>query len=193
VVFNPPPPPGPPGQTWVPPGYAAYQAPPLRAAQFGQISTFGRRLGGLVLDSLIYGALSLPFVIGGVALVIASVADIGPCTTTAEGSTTCAGDWNPGMLAAGIVVGLLGYLFVYGFAIWQLHRTGQTFGRRIVGVKVIDEITGLPPSLGKAIGRTLFAHFISAQILYIGYLWMLWDDKRQTLHDKVAGTHVIDA
>ena len=37
----------------------------------------------------------------------------------------------------------------------------------------------------------MFAGFISGQICYLGYLWMLWDGKNQTWHDKVAGTFVV--
>jgi len=32
---------------------------------------------------------------------------------------------------------------------------------------------------------------ISGQIFYLGYLWMLWDDKQQTWHDKVVGSIVV--
>jgi uncharacterized RDD family membrane protein YckC len=37
----------------------------------------------------------------------------------------------------------------------------------------------------------LFAVVISSNILYLGFLWMLWDGDRQTWHDKIAGTVVI--
>jgi uncharacterized RDD family membrane protein YckC len=32
---------------------------------------------------------------------------------------------------------------------------------------------------------------VSAIILLIGYLMMLWDDRKQTLHDKMAATLVL--
>ena len=50
--------------------------------------------------------------------------------------------------------------------------------------------TGQPLGFGKALGRTLFEWFLSAQVFYLGYLWMLWDDQRQTWHDKVVGSQV---
>ncbi|MEC8486226.1 MAG: RDD family protein, partial [Actinomycetota bacterium] len=43
----------------------------------------------------------------------------------------------------------------------------------------------------RAFGRELFGNVISGQILYLGYLWMIWDKDRQTWHDKVAGTIVV--
>ncbi len=188
------PPPGqtfpPPGQAPTPPGYTGYQQAQNPAERFGTISTFGRRLGGFLLDGLIYGLASLLFLIPGIVLIVGAVASA-DCGADQFGDTACEGDVPVASLVIGII--LLALVFVpYAFYVWQLSRTGQTFGRRLVGVKVIDETTGEPPSLGKAIGRTLFAWIISGQIVYIGYLWMLWDDKQQTLHDKVTSTHVID-
>ena len=72
-----------------------------------------------------------------------------------------------------------------------MGKTGQTWGARIVGVKVIDERTGAPIGFGRALGRSLFASFISANVFYLGYLWMLWDDKKQTWQDKVVTSVVV--
>ena len=70
-------------------------------------------------------------------------------------------------------------------------KTGQTWGRKIVGVKVVRVSDGQPPGFWRAFGRELFGNIISGQILYLGYLWMIWDKDRQTWHDKVAGTIVV--
>ena len=75
----------------------------------------------------------------------------------------------------------------------MLATSGQTWGRRIAGVKVVRADNGQPPGWGRAIGRSLFAYFISGQICYLGYLWMLWDGEKRTWHDMVAGTRVIKA
>jgi hypothetical protein len=37
------------------------------------------------------------------------------------------------------------------------------------------------------------AHFVDNILCYIGWLWPLWDDKSQTLSDKIMGTVVIQA
>lgn len=101
------------------------------------------------------------------------------------------GEFKVGSLLIGLALLAIGLLAVAALYLHALATTGQTWGRKLVGVKVIDERTGEPPGWGKAIGRSAFAWFISGQILYIGYLWMLWDDRKQTLHDKVSGTHVV--
>ena len=49
--------------------------------------------------------------------------------------------------------------------------------------------TGQPVGPGTAFVRAL-CHVLDS-ILYIGYLWPLWDDLRQTFADKIMGTLVM--
>jgi uncharacterized RDD family membrane protein YckC len=64
-----------------------------------------------------------------------------------------------------------------------------TFGKKALGLKVTT-LSGGRISFGQATGR-YFGKLISGLILLIGYLMMLWDNKKQTLHDKMAGTLVV--
>lgn len=64
-----------------------------------------------------------------------------------------------------------------------------TIGKKAMGIKVTDT-RGQRISFARATGRH-FATFLSAIILAIGYLMMLWDDRKQTLHDKIADTIVV--
>ena len=85
----------------------------------------------------------------------------------------------------------LGLVLVTGLYVRALGRTGQTWGRRMVGVQVVDATTRKPLGIGRALGRSLFAWIVSGQFLSLGYLWMLWDKDKQTWHDKVVGSIVI--
>ncbi len=87
----------------------------------------------------------------------------------------------------------LGVLFVVAIYLRALGRTGQTWGRRITRVRVVANHTGEPIGFWRALGRQLFAFTISRVVLALGYLWMLWDDERQTWHDKVADTVAVEA
>ena len=98
---------------------------------------------------------------------------------------------DDGIVAGAILLVVIGPLLVMIGYVVQLGRTGQTWGRQIVGNKVIRVDNGDVPGIGRALGRELFAWIVSASILYLGYLWMIWDDHRQTWHDKVAGTIVV--
>ena len=51
---------------------------------------------------------------------------------------------------------------------------------------------GQPVGFGLAIGRQ-FLHILDSLPFYIGYLWPLWDERRQTFADKVADTVVVQA
>ncbi len=79
----------------------------------------------------------------------------------------------------------LGYLvWNYGY---RQGTTGSSIGKSIMKFKVVSEKTGQPIGFGLSIVRQL-AHFVDAVICYIGYLFPLWDSKRQTLADKIMTT-----
>lgn len=91
-----------------------------------------------------------------------------------------------------IMAGLSTIFVIAYFTYLEGSPSGQTVGKRAVGIRVIDFHT--PTSIGyaRALGRTVIAYFISP-ILLLGYLWMLWDKEKQTWHDKVASSVVVPA
>lgn len=86
----------------------------------------------------------------------------------------------------GILNVIVGWLYA---ALMESSASQATIGKRALGLKVTDE-NGQRISFGKATGRH-FGKIISTIIILIGYLMMLWDEKKQTLHDKMAGTLVV--
>ncbi|MEU9240141.1 RDD family protein [Streptomyces sp. NPDC048385] len=91
------------------------------------------------------------------------------------------------------VLGLIGGLALLGLAIWQLimeGRTGQTVGKKALGIRLVKEATGQPIGVGMAFVRRI-AHILDSLACYLGWLWPAWDAKRQTFADKVCGTIVI--
>jgi uncharacterized RDD family membrane protein YckC len=67
---------------------------------------------------------------------------------------------------------------------------GQTLGKMAVGIKVIDADTAGFIGVPRGIGR-YFARFLSGIALGLGYLWMLWDPRKQCWHDKLVGSIVV--
>jgi uncharacterized RDD family membrane protein YckC len=77
---------------------------------------------------------------------------------------------------------------------------GQTLGMMAVGVRAVrDETLGVL-GYGRALGRAVFEgvlRLINLLFFLLGLVWILdmlfplWDKKRQTLHDKVAGSVVL--
>ena len=77
------------------------------------------------------------------------------------------------------------------FGLLEGGTTGQTLGKRVCNIRVIDANTGQAGiGVGRAIGR-YFARWLSAIVLLLGYLWMLWDPKKQTWHDKLVSSIVV--
>ena len=67
---------------------------------------------------------------------------------------------------------------------------GQTVGQMALGIRVIDFNTGGPIGYGRAFIRWLVS-IVSAIVLLLGFLWMLWDPRQQGWHDKLAHTIVV--
>jgi hypothetical protein len=85
---------------------------------------------------------------------------------------------------------------LYILALWIYNRwyrggtTGYTIGRGVAGVKLVKESTGEPVGMLLAFVRDI-AHIVDSIICYIGWLFPLWDTKRQTLADKIMSTVVL--
>jgi uncharacterized RDD family membrane protein YckC len=75
---------------------------------------------------------------------------------------------------------------VYCVAFWLL--AGRTPGKQAMGLLLV-RTDGQRIRFGSALLRWL-GYYLSA-ILFLGYLWILVDDRRQALHDKLAGTMVV--
>ena len=130
----------------------------------------------------------LPFAIAGGVLIAVGLDD---CVTIND-ELVCNGREDEGSIAGGVALMSVGFVVMVVLYLRALAKSGQTWGRRIVGIKVVRVDNGLAPGWGKAIGRSLFS-YISSWLFYLGYLWMIWDSDKQTWHDKVAGTYVVRA
>ncbi len=74
---------------------------------------------------------------------------------------------------------------------WYLAgKTGQSWGRKALGIRLVGEQTGQPIGPLMAFVRDL-AHIVDSIICYIGFLFPLWDAKRRTLADKLVKTVVV--
>lgn len=76
------------------------------------------------------------------------------------------------------------------FSLLEGSGSGQTVGKRLVGIRVVDFETGAPIPYARAFARTA-GRWVSGLVVLLGYFWMLWDRDGQTWHDKVASTTVV--
>jgi uncharacterized RDD family membrane protein YckC len=87
-------------------------------------------------------------------------------------------------------IGLLN--LVLGIAYFSILEgtRGQTIGGMAANVRVVDADTGALIGIPRAIVRNI-ARILSGLVFGLGYLWMLWDARKQTWHDKIASTVVV--
>ena len=93
-------------------------------------------------------------------------------------------------VALGFIVWLAAIVWSF-YNVFQGGKTGSRWGQKIVGIRMLKEATGQPTGGGFAIGR-VFVHILDSIPCYIGYLWPLWDSKKQTFADKIMGTVVVN-
>jgi uncharacterized RDD family membrane protein YckC len=162
----------PPGAVHPDPGAQQGYGAPGGYAGYGpavQYATWLQRVGAYLLDGLCVAPFSI----------LAAV--LGHSTGS---------DGLPHYNAFYYLFSLLG-LVVTGYNRWyQAGKTGQSWGKKALGIRLLDEATGQPIGGGKAFLRDL-AHIVDAVICYIGFLFPLWDAKKQTLADKIVKTVVV--
>ena len=99
----------------------------------------------------------------------------------------------------GIGLGVAGYLLING---WLLHRRGQTVGKMVMGIMIVDAQSGEKAAWWRLIAiRALFFPLLYLPLLYsIVGLWALLPlldqafalrSDRRCLHDLAAGTAVV--
>jgi uncharacterized RDD family membrane protein YckC len=91
-------------------------------------------------------------------------------------------------------LGSLAFLAAIAWGIYNAYlagKTGQSYGKKVAGTRLISEATGAPIGGGMGIGR-FFLHIVdSIPCVPVGFLWPLWDSKRQTFADKILKTVVV--
>ena len=75
------------------------------------------------------------------------------------------------------------------FTLLESSRLQATFGKLLLGIKIVD-LSGKRISFARATGR-FFAKALSGQVLLIGYFMAAFSERKQTLHDLLAGTLVV--
>jgi uncharacterized RDD family membrane protein YckC len=90
------------------------------------------------------------------------------------------------------VISLAGLCWTIYNRWYQAGTTGQSLGKKVLNLRLVSEQTGEPIGPLMAFVRDI-CHIVDAIICYIGFLFPLWDSKRQTLADKIVKTVVVTA
>ncbi|TDD68267.1 RDD family protein [Actinomadura darangshiensis] len=137
----------------------------------GQLAEWGSRAGGYIIDYLIFAGPTFVLYL------------LGSLLSSSGG----------GAAVLGLLFMLIGFALSIAGGLWICYQegtTGQSIGKRQMGIRLLSAQTGQPIGFGMAFVRKL-AHIADSFLCYIGFLWPLWDDRKQTFADKICNTIVV--
>lgn len=182
------------------PGYpqGGYQQPygmmpPYPTAPMGMppLASWGARLGARLLDGLMVMLVPNGLFLAGYLRISFRLANSWQkCDDAGIPRDSCP---RPGVPTSSIILMLVGGVLMLAATLFLCYRegaTGQTPGKRIVGIRVLRERDGSSMGFGMAFGRRLL-HILDSLACGLGYLWPLWDGKNQTFADKCVHSVVI--
>jgi uncharacterized RDD family membrane protein YckC len=173
-----------------PPQYGGYQPPAAPvAAPVWEYASWGTRVLGYLIDSLlvavVVGVLGiLAFTVFGGLVGLGG--GIGSEGLQGIGATGCCCLFSLFPIAI-LLIGLWNKVYL-------VAQRGYSIGQGVVKIKVVDAQGNLLTQ-GTALIRLLAQvglSFIPIVGGFLDLLWPLWDDRRQTLHDKAVGCYVIN-
>lgn len=136
-------------------------------------ASWGARVVARLIDSIVVGL--IPYII--------LFAVDGPSTTiNADGTVSS----NVGGYYAGSF--FVSVLVLVGIGVMK-GTMGQSLGQKAVNIRGVREADGQQLQVGPAIVREV-AHVLDG-FCCVGYLWPLWDAKKQTFADKIMNTVVV--
>lgn len=188
-----PPPGNPQNHTYGVPPAPGYGGGPLQPGYGGAhtYASWGHRFVAYLVDAIATAAAGILYWVG-YGLIIASGISTDRYDAEAGGYV----EPNTALGAVGTVLALIGCLMMIAFVVWNYGakqgKTGATIGKGVMGIKVVKEADGQVLGFWFSIGRQ-FVHIIDTMACYIGWLWPLWDSKRQTFADKIVSTVVVSA
>jgi len=94
------------------------------------------------------------------------------------------------ILKSPILIIPLMILFLF-LPIYEVGKMGGRVGHRLLKLRVVSGNMNEPIGLRKAFVGEVIGNILCVFTLYIGYLLIIFDPKKQGLHDKVANTYVI--
>ncbi|MXW31068.1 MAG: RDD family protein [Chloroflexi bacterium] len=80
----------------------------------------------------------------------------------------------------------------FGYYILLTAAFGATLGKMALGMRVVDE-SGQKAGFLKVLVRETIGKIVSAIVVFLGFIWILFDGNRQGWHDKIGGTFVVKA
>lgn len=177
-------------------GQPGYGPEPSYGQPYGgtpQFANWGQRVAAYLIDMLVMIPAYI-LLIPGYAMIISAASKTSQGCLEASDPNSCYAV-NEGHAASPLayVLLLLGFVLIVAIQIWNRWikgGKGQSIGKKALNISLVNQSTGQPIGAGMAFVRDI-AHALDSLACYIGWLWPLWDSKRQTFADKVISTVVV--
>lgn len=140
----------------------------MSAAPLARRASLGRRLGSALYDLLLNVAIAMVATLPFIAVF---------------------GDSTAGWRRHALQAWVLGWIGVY--YVWFWTHGGQTLPMQTWRIKLVRADTGGPVNGGRAMHRYLLA-LLGLAAAGIGFAWALVDRERRFLHDRLAGTAIVE-
>jgi uncharacterized RDD family membrane protein YckC len=151
-----------------------------------EFASWGRRVLGYLVDTFIAVVVSIPLFLGYKMLLSETT-----LTTDVTGQQTIDRiDPSSTTIAVLVLGGLMSLVINLYNTIIRQGRTGYSFGKTVVGIRLVKASTMEPMGAVLCFVRQL-AHYVDSLLCYLGWFWPLWDRNNQTLADKIMGTVVV--
>lgn len=151
---------------------------------------FWLRVAAYLIDSLVMSAggllIAIPVIIGIVGFAVGLEGVDNPEDILESGRWMYVGGIIGLILLASLLGLVMGWLY---YALMESSKYGGTLGKIAVGIKVVD-MNGNKVTFGKATGR-YFSRIVTNMTLFVGYIMAGFTEKKQALHDIIAGCLVI--
>jgi uncharacterized RDD family membrane protein YckC len=144
-----------------------------------ELAARGARLAASLIDGLILGLVIWPYAM-----------------TTDYWSRAMQGQVEMSDLLGLSLISLIAFLVLHGYL---LHKSGQTIGKRLLGIRIVSASDGQLISLGKIFGLRYVPIQLASVLPVIGNILPIVDvvfifrEDRRCLHDFIAGTKVVRA
>ena len=139
---------------------------------------FWKRFLAYWVDGLVIGIITFP-----ISSIFNSFTSVTYNSASQPATTTT---FHSGSPIGALIAFLLGAGY---FIFFWVNQNGQTLGMRLLAVRVVKE-DGSPIDLSTAILRYI-GYLISTVVIFLGFIWIAFDGKKQGWHDKIARTVVV--
>ena len=142
-----------------------------------KMGSFWERFVASLLDAILVGLVTAPFYAGTIGGDIAA-------------SVNTQGQGMPAYSGAQAMLQLFSFAVAMGYQVFFLTTKGQTLGKMVMKLKVLDQDNLSKLTVTEVIIREL-GKLLSNITLSLGYMWYLIDPNKQTWHDKFSKSLVV--